>query len=184
MPKWRVSVAHWTACLPLDFCPAAIMHSLRSCELASCPNATSPLFPGMQRPTSACRFFHAPREFEAEVALYRDPALRPILPRIWYASANIDGAVRSRSGYAFPPFFVLERGMTLREWCGRERGFFEVRSPSRGFCGCAACWGEGCGRCWRVWLCEGSVVEAPLQSDMAVPVRPCDLWTLFARWLR
>jgi hypothetical protein len=83
------------------------------------------------QPRLTCRFFHATWEFQEEVALYRDPVLRRILPKIWYANDNIDGAVRSASGYVFPPFFVLERGMTLKEWCARERGFFEVRAAAR-----------------------------------------------------
>ena len=60
------------------------------------------------------RFFHDMNEFEEEVALYRDAALRKILPKIWYAHDNADARVRSRSGFVFPPFFVLERGMTLK----------------------------------------------------------------------
>jgi serine/threonine protein kinase len=35
--------------------------------------------------------------------------------------------VCSRTGYVFPPFFVLKRGITLHDWCrGQKRGFFEV----------------------------------------------------------
>jgi serine/threonine protein kinase len=34
--------------------------------------------------------------------------------------------VRSLSGYVLPPFFVLERGMTLKEWNAQERNYFEI----------------------------------------------------------
>jgi hypothetical protein len=60
------------------------------------------------------------------VALYRDPVLRRMLPELRRASDNADGAARSRSGYTFPPYFVLERGMTLREWGRQPRSHFEV----------------------------------------------------------
>jgi serine/threonine protein kinase len=50
-----------------------------------------------------------------------------VLPDLVYNSDNANGAVCSRSGYVFPPFFVLKRGTTLRDWCrGQSRGFFEV----------------------------------------------------------
>ena len=60
-----------------------------------------------RRHIPACRFFHATWEFQEEVALYRDPILRRILPKIFYANDNIDAGARSRSGFVFPPFFVL-----------------------------------------------------------------------------
>ena len=75
---------------------------------------------------SRCRFFiHLP-DFEREVQLYRDPLLRRVLPSLLHASDNSDRAAHSRSGFVFPPFFVLERGMTLQEWIKQPRGFFEV----------------------------------------------------------
>ena len=36
--------------------------------------------------------------------------------------------MRSRSGFVFPPFLVLERGMTLQHWAEQARGFGEVVS--------------------------------------------------------
>lgn len=65
-------------------------------------------------------------EFEEEVALYRTPALASIMPDLLHASDNATGAVRSRSGYHFPPFLVLERGTTLKKWLDEDRNFFEV----------------------------------------------------------
>ena len=72
------------------------------------------------------RFFLHKADFESEVNLYRDPLLRQVLPGILYASDNATHAARSRSGYALPPFFVLERGMTLHAWVQQPRGFFEA----------------------------------------------------------
>jgi hypothetical protein len=73
-----------------------------------------------------CRLFHRGEEFEAEVALYCNPILRQVLPELRRASDNEDGAVCSRSGYVFPPYFALERGITLREWRRQPRGHHEV----------------------------------------------------------
>ena len=75
---------------------------------------------------SQYRIFHSRDEFEEEVALYRDPALASIMPDLLYANDNESGSVRSLSGYAFPPFFVLERGVTLLTWVQEVRNFFEV----------------------------------------------------------
>ena len=60
------------------------------------------------------------------MALYKEPALSRIMPELLYATANSDGAVNNRSGYAFPPFLVIERGTTLLTWLEEERNFFEV----------------------------------------------------------
>ena len=73
-----------------------------------------------------CRFFFELKEFEDESGLYRHPILSQVLPSVLHADSNTAGKVVSRSGYAFPPFIVLERGMTLTEWCQQKRGFFEV----------------------------------------------------------
>jgi hypothetical protein len=72
------------------------------------------------------RLFHRRAEFEAEVALYRHPLLRRMLPELHRASDNAAGAVRSRSGHAFPAFFVLERGITQLEWRRHPRSHHEV----------------------------------------------------------
>ena len=80
------------------------------------------------------RLFHDGHEFEEEVALYRDPVLRAVLPAILYASANANGDVRSQSGYVFPPFMVLERGITMREWVKSGRNFFEVSTMVDSLC--------------------------------------------------
>ena len=66
------------------------------------------------------------QDFEDEVALYRNPALRAIMPDLLHASDNGDRSVCSRSGYAFPAHIIMERGTTLRAWSSDVRNFFEV----------------------------------------------------------
>lgn len=85
-------------------------------------------------PPSARRFFHDPAEYNEELALYNDAVLRAVLPGVLHASDNAAGAVRSRSGHHFPPFLVLERGVTLAAWGARERNFFEVHAACSRFC--------------------------------------------------
>jgi hypothetical protein len=87
--------------------------------------ATLSLWRQAQARVTHCRLFHRRDEFEAEVALYRNPVLRRVLPKLRRASDNANGAVRSRSGYAFPPYFVLERGMSMRDWRRQERTHHE-----------------------------------------------------------
>ena len=66
-------------------------------------------------------------EFEAEVLLYRNPVLARTLPQLLHASDNSTGSARSRSGFTFPPFLILERGITLDAWAAQgARGFGEV----------------------------------------------------------
>lgn len=43
-----------------------------------------------------------------------------------YASDNSSAEALSQSGYAFPPYIVLERGLTLKEWAKQERSFGEI----------------------------------------------------------
>ena len=63
------------------------------------------------------------------MALYRTPALAQVLPQLLGASDNADASVVSRSGYyVFPPYFVLERGITLAQWAREERSFFDITS--------------------------------------------------------
>ena len=76
---------------------------------------------------SVRRYFLEEQDFKEEVALYRDPVLSQALPALLHASANADGAARSRSGFQFPPFVIMERGITLSAWAAeRERGLGEV----------------------------------------------------------
>ena len=54
-----------------------------------------------------------------EVAAYRNAAIKGVLPPLF--DANGPGAVRSRIGYVFPAYMVMERGMTLAEWLQTRR---------------------------------------------------------------
>ena len=56
------------------------------------------------------------------MALYRDPVLKQVLPDLIRANDNANCSVRSRSGVPFPPYLVLERGVTLRTWAAQDRG--------------------------------------------------------------
>ena len=58
--------------------------------------------------------------------MYRNAAVKPVLPDLFAATPNGDGAVRARSGYVFPPFLVMERGMTLAEWLQAPRDSLAV----------------------------------------------------------
>ena len=60
------------------------------------------------------------------MARSRKPALACVMPDLLHADANVAGAVRSHSGYIFPPFVVTERGTTLRTWLEQKRGVFEL----------------------------------------------------------
>ena len=68
------------------------------------------------RAAFACRFFLKQADFEAESRLYNDAALRPLLPDLIETHDNSAGTVRSPSGWAYPSYIVLGRGVTLRQW--------------------------------------------------------------------
>ena len=85
--------------------------------------------------TCARRFFNRVQDYAIEDAMYRNTAIKPVLPDLFAAAPNGDGAVRARSGYVFPPFLVMERGMTLAEWLQAPRDSLAVLSM---FKDCAA----------------------------------------------
>jgi serine/threonine protein kinase len=60
--------------------------------------------------------------------MYNVAAVKPVLPALYAASSNSDSAVRTHDGYVFPPFLVMERGMTLAEWIGEPRPSLAVLS--------------------------------------------------------
>ena len=78
--------------------------------------------------TYTCRFFMSLEDYKAEMSLFEDPAVRQTLPKLLHAADNASGAVRSPldSLYAFPPFAVRERGMTLRQWRARPRSYTDI----------------------------------------------------------
>jgi hypothetical protein len=68
-----------------------------------------------------CRFFLTKRDFLLEIGFCENSAFRQCLPELAYATDNEDGRVVSRSGYRFPPFLVLDRGVTLVDWLHVKR---------------------------------------------------------------
>lgn len=102
---------------------AYLVSRVATCTCKSC----APRADRGRRAAGRCRFFFAQQEFEEEAAHYKSPALAQTLPRLHHASANQAGTVVSRSGFVFPPFFIMERGIPLDTWAGQAvRGFGEV----------------------------------------------------------
>lgn len=75
----------------------------------------------------AIKVFCDARAYEEELVQYRDPVLLKCLPELILASDNSDALVRSAgSGFPFPPFLVIERGLVLTQWVQAERRAMEV----------------------------------------------------------
>ena len=68
-----------------------------------------------------CRFFVDHTAFDCESAFYEQETYRACLPGLVRAASNADGAVASPDGYPFPPFMVLDRGVTLSQWLDDPR---------------------------------------------------------------
>lgn len=60
------------------------------------------------------RFFHNRKEFDEELALYRDATLARILPQLLDANDNADRALTSKSGFPWPPHLVLVCALRTR----------------------------------------------------------------------
>jgi hypothetical protein len=60
------------------------------------------------------RFFFDKSDFERELRTYEHPQLQSTMPPLHASCPNADGALRSASGWPFPPFLVLERGVSLQ----------------------------------------------------------------------
>jgi hypothetical protein len=58
----------------------------------------------------AVKFFLSHDAYENELQYYQDPGLREIMVPVVHFGGNENGEVCTRSGYAFPPFIVVERG--------------------------------------------------------------------------
>ena len=80
--------------------------------------------------------------------MYRNTALSATLPKVLYATANAHGQAHSYRGYVFPPFMVLERGMTLTDWKQQERSVFDIIAMVR-FCSWKVLSGHCCNRAAR-----------------------------------
>lgn len=70
------------------------------------------------------RFFLSEEDYTRETAFYERDEYRACLPGLKRATTNADCAVVSRSGQAFPPFMVVDHGVTLAQW------LLAPRSPS------------------------------------------------------
>jgi serine/threonine protein kinase len=63
----------------------------------------------------------AREDFVHELSFYKNVTYRKCLPRFDQAFDNADGRLQSRSGYCFPPFIALDRGITLEDWLECDR---------------------------------------------------------------
>jgi serine/threonine protein kinase len=70
---------------------------------------------------SLCRFFFREHDFHRETGFYENGAFSECLPQLMCASDNASGSVVSCSGYRFPPFIALDRGVTLQNWLEVKR---------------------------------------------------------------
>ena len=68
-----------------------------------------------------CRFFTTLEDYYTEIGFYGQPAFRSCLPRLVQAADNADARVQAPDGFVFPPFVVLDRGMTLGQWLATPR---------------------------------------------------------------
>lgn len=63
----------------------------------------------------AFKFFLSRKDYESEVALYRDEVLGDFLPVAEAYVDNTDTSFRDAYGNPFPPCIVMERGETLHD---------------------------------------------------------------------
>jgi serine/threonine protein kinase len=70
---------------------------------------------------TSCRFFLHENDYELEVGFYKHVVFCKCLPDLLQTHDNADGSIVSRSGYRFPPFMVLDRGLTLSQWLELDR---------------------------------------------------------------
>jgi serine/threonine protein kinase len=64
----------------------------------------------------AVKFFLQREVFEREAELYQNAVLRAMMPATVEICANANGEHTGPSGFAFPPFIVIERGESLIAW--------------------------------------------------------------------
>jgi serine/threonine protein kinase len=64
----------------------------------------------------AIKFFLDPTAFQREAELYRNEDLKDLMPATEEMYDNRDKRFTACDGYAFPPFIVIARGMTLEHW--------------------------------------------------------------------
>ena len=63
----------------------------------------------------AVKFFRSEQHFANEEACYQHPRLQHVLPPLQMSCANSSNDVCSEDGYVYPPFLVMERGVTASE---------------------------------------------------------------------
>jgi hypothetical protein len=61
----------------------------------------------------AIKFFTKKEDFETEAAFYRLPEIAAMMPPLSQICDNSDQSVCSPGGYVYPPFIIVERGITL-----------------------------------------------------------------------
>lgn len=72
-----------------------------------------------------CRFFLSRKDYDETVWQYDTHAR--LLPDRLQVHSNADGSTVDRRGFVFPPYFVLEKGVSLAMWAAEvPRGFGEV----------------------------------------------------------
>jgi hypothetical protein len=65
---------------------------------------------------AAIKFYLCREAFDGEKALYMKAQLRKMMPATLAIEDNAGGEWRTPYGFAFPPFFIIERGQSLDEW--------------------------------------------------------------------
>jgi hypothetical protein len=68
---------------------------------------------GCQFMQYAIKFFLRSEDFETEAAFYCLPEIAATMPPLKQICDNSDDSVCSTGGYTYPPFIVVERGITL-----------------------------------------------------------------------
>lgn len=71
------------------------------------------------------RFFHIWKDYSRESTIVSHPRLRTTLPPAFAVNENLDanapgGILTATNGFKFPPFIVLERGVSLADWQQRQ----------------------------------------------------------------
>jgi hypothetical protein len=67
------------------------------------------------------RFFLHQTDYLLERGFYDSATFAQCMPQLMHADDNAKGTIVSRSGYRFPPFLVLDRGVTLTQWLDVKR---------------------------------------------------------------
>eukprot|EP00892_Ulva_mutabilis_P005786 jgi/Ulvmu1/357/UM001_0363.1 len=79
--------------------------------------------PNTPEPQVALKFYVQPELIRPESTVYSAPAMHAagVLPQSGAFALNTDGAMTDSAGAPLPPCFVMERGVSLKEWMARSR---------------------------------------------------------------